>query len=109
MTPACPKRKDPIDGSLVETYWCPISGSCEQYCFSYLEMQEDKTTLWGPEWLCASSKLEFCALEGMCNYPESCPLSTAGEFGGASWPPGPQRKLTDDVSGDEEDIKWTYQ
>ena len=42
VTPACPKRKDPIDGSLVETYWCPISGSCEQYCFSYLEMQEDK-------------------------------------------------------------------
>ena len=42
VTQACPKRKDPIDGSLVETYWCPISGSCEQYCFSYLEMQEDK-------------------------------------------------------------------
>ena len=68
-----------------------------------------RTTLWGPEWLCASSKLEFCSLEGMCNYPESCPLSTAGEFGGASWPPGPQRKLTDDVTGDEEDIKWSYQ
>ena len=41
VTPHCPMRKDQ-DGALVETYWCPISQSCEQYCFSFLESQEDK-------------------------------------------------------------------
>ena len=40
VTPACPQRKD-FEGQIVDTYWCPISGSCEQYCFSFLESQDD--------------------------------------------------------------------
>ena len=41
VTPECPMRKDSM-GALVQTYWCPISKSCEQYCFSFLESQEEK-------------------------------------------------------------------
>ena len=41
VTPECPLRKDSY-GSLVPTYWCPISQSCEQYCFSFLEGQEER-------------------------------------------------------------------
>ena len=41
VTPNCPLRKA-LDGSLVQTYWCPISKSCEEFCFSFLESQDPK-------------------------------------------------------------------
>ena len=66
-------------------------------------------TLWGSEWICASTKLEFCSLEGMCNYPESCPLSEAGEFGGNSWPPSGRKELTDDITAETVNATWNYQ
>ena len=45
----------------------------------------------------------------MCNYPESCPLSAAGEFGGNSWPPSSRRALTDDITGEQVNATWDYQ
>ena len=45
----------------------------------------------------------------MCNYPESCPLSAAGEFGGNSWPPSSRRALTDDITGERVNATWDYQ
>jgi len=40
ITPACPQKKD-FEGKLVDTYWCPLTGACEQYCFSFLQSQDD--------------------------------------------------------------------
>ena len=36
-------------------------------------------TEWGMEWTCKSTNLEFCSSEGMCNYPESCPVTNTGQ------------------------------
>ena len=68
-----------------------------------------RTSLWGPEWTCASTKLSFCALEGMCNYPDACPLSAAGEFGGNSWPPNSMMTLVDDITAEAVNATWDYQ
>ena len=33
----------------------------------------------GPEWTCPAT-LDFCSLEGMCNYPGSCPMDSTGNI-----------------------------
>jgi hypothetical protein len=47
---------------------------------------DPRDTEWGAEWECKATSLDFCSLEGMCNYPESCPFGR-GKFGG--WREGP--------------------
>ena len=44
-------------------------------------MQNDWDTEWGAEWKCAATSLDFCLSEGMCNYPDSCPFNSRGEWG----------------------------
>ena len=85
--------------------------TCRQcLCVLYfLQNSVFSTTEWGMEWQCQSTKLDFCSLEGMCNYPESCPLSPSGEFGGMSLNPHPPKTLEDLVTGDRADVQWDYQ
>ena len=44
---------------------------------------------WGAEWLCKAASLDFCSLEGMCNYPDSCPAANiSGQLGSKKKPGG---------------------
>ena len=95
LRPKCPMRVDPFTRELVETYWCPITGACESNCYSSMQMAPDWFTEWGPEWACKGTTLDFCSLEGMCNYPDSCALSPSGEFGGSSVDPHVPKNITD--------------
>ena len=94
VVPACPRKKDSDSGEFVETFWCPVTGACEATCYSFLGMQNDwwvtdttpdippsRDTEWGAEWSCKAKTLDFCTLEGMCSYPDSCPFSKSGVFG----------------------------
>ena len=67
LTPRCPQKKNAV-GEIVDTVWCPLTGACEEFCYSSLQFQPDWTSEWGPEWNCPGSNLDFCSLEGMCNY-----------------------------------------
>ena len=73
LTPRCPQKKNAV-GEIVDTVWCPLTGACEEFCYSSLQFQPDWTSEWGPEWNCPGSNLDFCSLEGMCNYDKVCPL-----------------------------------
>ena len=44
-------------------------------------MQNDWDTEWGAEWKCTATSLDFCVSEAMCNYPDSCPFNSRGEWG----------------------------
>ena len=46
-----------------------------------MRMQNDWDTEWGAEWKCTATSLDFCVSEGMCNYPDSCPFNSRGEWG----------------------------
>ena len=95
VVPSCPVKKDSTTGELVakmnlfeftfgcqvDTFWCPLTSSCEQTCYSFLGMQNDWDTEWGAEWKCTATSLDFCLSEGMCNYPDSCPFNSRGEWG----------------------------
>ena len=39
----------------------------------------NRDTEWGPEWSCPAN-MDFCALEGMCNFKDSCPISPSGMY-----------------------------
>jgi hypothetical protein len=108
----CPKRVDPITKEIVDTYWCPITGACESNCYSSLQMGPDWFTEWGAEWECKGA-LDFCSLEGMCNYADSCALSPTGDFGGISVNPHSPKNITDTsenilTAGDIAVVKWNY-
>lgn len=64
-------------------------------------------TLWGSEWVCANTNLEFCALEGMCNYQGACPMF-AGEFAGRSWDPSSMVTITDSWTNEAYNATWEY-
>ena len=74
LTPRCPQKKNAV-GEIVDTVWCPLTGACEEFCYSSLQFQPDWTSEWGPEWNCPGSNLDFCSLEGMCNYDKVCPFN----------------------------------
>ena len=40
VSPVCPMIKNG-DGEWVESAWCPLTGTCEEFCISSLEMQPD--------------------------------------------------------------------
>jgi hypothetical protein len=94
VTPRCPPTKS-AEGKIVPTDWCPLTGACEEFCYSALQFQNDWTSEWGPEWECKGKNLDFCSLEGMCNYQDVCPFSPTFEFGGKSLKPKSAMTLTE--------------
>lgn len=97
LRPKCPFRVDPYTKAVVETFWCPITSACESNCYSELQMKPDWSFEWGPEFVCKGT-LDFCSLEGMCNYQpnsDTCALSPSGEFGGISVEPHAPKNITD--------------
>jgi hypothetical protein len=39
--PVCPMMKG-ASGLAVQSYWCPLTGTCEEFCYSSLQMQPDQ-------------------------------------------------------------------
>ena len=112
LRPKCPPRVHPVTKEIVDMFWCPITGACESNCYSSLQMSPDYYTEWGSEWLCPGA-LDFCSLEGMCNYQDSCALSPTGEFGGSSVQPHNPKNITDlseniETAGNTAFAAWNY-
>lgn len=108
LTPRCPQKKNAF-GEIVETVWCPLTGACEESCYSSLQFQPDWLSEWGPEWNCPGSNLDFCSLEGMCNYDNVCPFSPTFEFGGSSlFPHSPKTLAPLDNPDQLVTVQWDY-
>ena len=41
VSPRCPDQLDRVTQKLIPTGWCPLTGSCEQTCYSSLQSQAD--------------------------------------------------------------------
>ena len=88
-----------------------MSGHLERLSDSYkmtLLVPYYRDTEWGPEWTCKGAGLDFCSLEGMCNYPDSCALDPSGEFGGMSVTPHTPKTVADMNNGDIVEAAWLY-
>ena len=96
-------------GEIVETVWCPLTGACEESCYSSLQFQPDWQSEWGPEWNCPGANLDFCTLEGMCNYDNVRPFSPTFEFGGSSLlPHGPKTLAPLEDPDQLVTVQWDY-
>ena len=108
LTPRCPQKKNAL-GEIVETVWCPLTGACEESCYSSLQFQPDWQSEWGSEWNCPGANLDFCSLEGMCNYDNVCPFSPTFEFGGSSLLPHAPKTLAPlDDPQQLVTVQWDY-
>ena len=103
----CPPMKN-ATGVIVETWWCPLTGACEEFCYSALQFQNDWYSEWGAEWECKGDTLDFCTLEGMCNYKASCPLSPTFVFGGSSVLPHAPKNITSLDETESVMAQWDY-
>ena len=108
LTPRCPSRRN-AEGLIVKTWWCPLTGACEEFCDSALQFQSDWLAEWGPEFECRASGIAFCSLEGMCDYNNACPFDPVFKFGGSSLMPHAPKTISElEDPTVTENVQWDY-